>query len=125
VRGKVDVSTYTDEAITDPAVLELASKVSYEVKYYDTFPQALPGGVRIRTRDGRTLAADLPYQRGGPDNPMTAEEIRDKFRANAALALAERDVEALEEAIMTLERRDNLDVLGVLSRAARHDVIAA
>jgi 2-methylcitrate dehydratase PrpD len=125
VRGKVDVSTYTDEAITDPAVLELASKVSYEVKDYDTFPQALPGGVRIRTRDGRTLAADLPYQRGGPDNPMTAEEVRDKFRANAALALAERDVEALEEAIMTLERRDNLDVLGVLSRAARHDVIAA
>ena len=38
LRGKVDVSTYTDQAITDRDVLELAPKVRYEVKEYETFP---------------------------------------------------------------------------------------
>jgi 2-methylcitrate dehydratase PrpD len=125
IRGKVDVSTYTDEAINDEDVLELAAKVSYEVKDYDTFPQALPGGVRIRTRDGRTLEANLDYQRGGPENPMTDEQVREKFRANASLALAEAEVDALESAIMTLEQQDGLDALEVLSRAARSEQVVA
>jgi 2-methylcitrate dehydratase PrpD len=125
LRGHVDVSTYTDEAIADPDVLELAAKVSYEVKEYDTFPGALPGGVRIRTRDGRTLEAELAYQRGGPENPMTADEVREKFRANAALALPAGEVDALEEAIMSLERLDDLRPLEVLSRAARREGVTA
>ena len=125
LRGKVDVSTYTDEAIADREVLELASKVSYEVKEYETFPRALPGGVRIRTRDGQVLEAELPYQRGGPENPMSADEVRDKYRTNASLALDRGDVERLEETIMTLERREDLAGLEALSRAARREHLAA
>lgn len=125
VRGRVDISTYTEEAIAEPDVLELASKVRYEVKDYATFPQALPGGVRIRLRDGRTLEAELAYQRGGPENPMSAGEVRDKFRANAALALGRSDVEALEQAVMTLEQCDDLQALEVLSRAGRRQRVAA
>ena len=125
LRGKVDLSTYTDDAITDQEVLELASKVSYEVKEYETFPRALPGGVRIRTRDGQVLEAELPYQRGGPENPMSADEVRDKFRTNASLALDRGDVERLEETIMTLEGRDDLAGLQALSRAARREHLAA
>jgi 2-methylcitrate dehydratase PrpD len=125
VRGKVDVSTYTVEAIAEQDVLELASKVRYEIKAYDTFPQALPGGVRIRLRDGRTLEAELAYQRGGPDNPMTAGQVREKFRANATLALGDSDVELLEEAVMALERRNDLRAFEVLSRASIRQGAAA
>lgn len=125
IRGKVDVSTYSDDAIREEDVLKLAAKVGYEVKDYETFPRALPGGVRIRMRDGRTLEADLPYQRGGPDNPMGAAEVREKFRANAALALEADDVDALEEAVLTLERQHTLDFLEVLSRAALSHGVAA
>ena len=125
VRGHVDVSTYTDEAIADPDVLALAAKVRYEVKDYDTYPRAFPGGVRIHTRDGRALEAELPYQRGGPENPMSAEEVREKFRTNAALALSDEDAEALEEAVMMLERRGDLGAFEVLGRAERRERVAA
>jgi 2-methylcitrate dehydratase PrpD len=125
VRGHVDVSTYTDEAIADPDVLALAAKVRYEVKDYDTFPRAFPGGVRIHTRDGRTLEAELPYQRGGPENPMSAEEVREKFRTNAALALSAAEVEALEEAVTTLERSGDLGAFELLARAARRASVTA
>jgi 2-methylcitrate dehydratase PrpD len=124
LRGPVGVATYTEEAITDSEVLALAAKVRYEVKDYETFPRALPGGVRIRTRDGRTLQAELLYQRGGPDNPMTADEVREKFRANGGLAIAGDELESLEEAVMTLERRGDLRAFEVLSAAARDHSVA-
>ncbi|HEV8603226.1 MAG TPA: MmgE/PrpD family protein [Gaiellaceae bacterium] len=108
VHGQVGVRSYMGEAIADPRVLELARRVRYETKEYSTYPAAFPGGVRIRLRDGRTLEADLPYQRGGPENPMTADEVRTKFRENAGLALGDAALEVLEEGVLALEEQDDL-----------------
>jgi 2-methylcitrate dehydratase PrpD len=108
VHGRVGVQSYTDEAIADPRVLSLAAKVRYEPREYGSYPAAFPGGVRIRTKDGRTLEADFPYQRGGPENPMTADEVRAKFRGNASLALGDSALESLEEAVLSLEAQDDL-----------------
>jgi 2-methylcitrate dehydratase PrpD len=115
VHGQVGVRSYGDEAIADPRVLALAGKVRHEAREYDSYPAAFPGGVRITTTDGRVVEADLPYQRGGPENPMTADEIRAKFRENASLALEDAAAEALEEAVMSLDERD--DVRGLLAPA--------
>jgi 2-methylcitrate dehydratase PrpD len=108
VHGRCGVTTYTDDAIREPRVLELAKRVRYEVKDYPTYPAAFPGGVRITTRDGRTVEADLPHQRGGPENPLSADEVREKFRENAELALRKEETAALEEAVLSLESRDDL-----------------
>jgi 2-methylcitrate dehydratase PrpD len=108
VHGRCGVMTYADDAISDPEVLALAARVRYEVNDYPSYPAAFPGGVRITTTDGRTLEADLPYQRGGPENPMTADEVREKYRENAGLALDDGAVEALEAAILALEEQDNV-----------------
>jgi 2-methylcitrate dehydratase PrpD len=108
VHGRVGVASYSDEAIAEPRVLDLAKRVRYETKPYPTYPKAFPGGVRIRTTDGRTLEADLPHQRGGPENPMSPEEVRRKFRENAGLALDPGASEQLEEAVLALEEQDDL-----------------
>jgi 2-methylcitrate dehydratase PrpD len=112
VHGCVGVRTYTEAEMGDPRLLALAGKVRYEVKEYASYPAAFPGGVRIRLADGRTLEADAPYQLGGPENPMSAGDVRAKFRENAALALDDDAVVALEESILTLEGAD--DVRGAL-----------
>ncbi|MBI2962823.1 MAG: hypothetical protein HYY35_03650 [Deltaproteobacteria bacterium] len=54
------------------------------------------------------LEAEVPYQRGGPENPMSREEVCAKFRANARLALGEGRVERLERAILALEQESDL-----------------
>jgi 2-methylcitrate dehydratase PrpD len=119
VHGRVGVGSYTDEAIRDARVLELARKVRYETKEYATYPAAFPGGVRIALRDGSVLEADFPYQRGGPDNPMSPDEVRAKFRENASLALSGRAVDELEDGILSLEERDDLRSLFSLLAAER------
>jgi 2-methylcitrate dehydratase PrpD len=125
VRGVVDVATYTDAALRDEEVLALAGKVTYEVKEYATAADAFPGGIRILTRDGRTLEADLEYQRGAPENPMGAEEVVEKFRSNAALALSAEDTLTLEESVMGLEDHAGLGALRVLGRASVKEEVAA
>jgi 2-methylcitrate dehydratase PrpD len=113
VHGRVGLATYTPEALADPSVLDLARKVRYETKEYPTYPAAFPGGVRIRLRDGRMLEADFPHQLGAPGNPMSRQQVLEKFRENAALAGGGFDhleeILALEEAaavrgLLTAER---------------------
>jgi 2-methylcitrate dehydratase PrpD len=120
VRGHVAVSDFTDEAIADPDVLAVAAKVGYETPAFPTYPQAFPGGATIRLADGTTLEADFPYQQGGPENPMSAAEVRAKFRGNASLALPPAAVEALEEAILSLERQ--ADVTAALAPLVLREV---
>jgi 2-methylcitrate dehydratase PrpD len=120
LHGRVGLTTYTPEVLTDARVLELARKVRYETKQYASYPGAFPGGVRIRLRDGRKLEADFPHQLGAPENPMSAEQVREKFRENARLAGGSFD--ALEEAVLALEERD--DLRAVFSALAREPVAA-
>jgi 2-methylcitrate dehydratase PrpD len=108
VHGRVGISTYTDEALSDPRVLELARRVRYETKDYDTYPAAFPGGVRIHTRDGSRHEAEHPHQLGAPGNPMTAADVRAKFRENARVSLSEDASEALEQSILGLERHEDV-----------------
>jgi hypothetical protein len=64
------------------------------------------------------LEADFPHQRGGPENPLTSDEVRAKFRLNASLALGESAVEALEEAVLALEESGDVrEVFGLLAPA--------
>ena len=60
-------------------------------------------------------------QVGAPENPLSAEQVREKFRANAGLAGGSFD--GLEEAILTLEEQDGLRA--VFSALACQPVAAA
>jgi 2-methylcitrate dehydratase PrpD len=113
------VATYTDEAIADETVLALAARIRYEVKDFDTAGRAFPGGVRIRTIDGRSIERELRFQRGDPENPMSTEEVLDKFTANASLALGDGDRQELADAVMGIERESDLSALRLLARASR------
>jgi Uncharacterized protein involved in propionate catabolism len=108
VRGHVSVSDFTDEAIADPAVLSVARKVRYETKPYPTYPQAFPGGAIVRLADGTSFEADFPHQKGGPENPLSPDDVREKFRGNASLALSDAAVEALEEALLSLDELEDV-----------------
>ena len=88
VKGRVTLAEFTDEAARDPAVLAVAGKVGYEVDATIDYPRQFIGHVAIRLNDGRLLEERQDHPRGGPDFPMTREEVEAKFRGNAALAVS-------------------------------------
>jgi 2-methylcitrate dehydratase PrpD len=115
VHGRLDVTSFTPEAIVDPEVLELAARVTYEVKEYAPAPDAFSGGVRVYTREGRTLETELRHQRGGSENPMTDDDVIGKYRANALLGLGEEDVGRIEEAVLSLENERDVSFAELLA----------
>ena len=108
VRGHVAVGDFTEEAISDPAVLAVAGKVRYETRDYPTYPQAFPGGVRVTLASGEVFEGDLPYQKGGPENPLSDDQVVEKFRGNAGLVLSEDEATALADAVLTLDVQSDL-----------------
>ena len=124
VRGHVAVSDFSEDAIADPAVLAVAAKVTYETPEYPTYPQAFPGGVRVTLADGTVLERDFPYQKGGPENPMSDDEVRAKFRANALLAVPAELADRLEASILDLESQDDVTAALAPLRAVAETVAA-
>ena len=98
MKGRAGLAEFTDEAARDEAVLRIASKVSYELDQTIDYPKRFIGHVRLRLNDGRVIEEYRDHPRGGPEEPMTREELEAKFRGNAALCLpADRIAEVIKE----------------------------
>src|SRR5919201_822589 len=116
VDGAVGLDTYAPAHLDDPRVLALAARVSHVIDPESPFPKSFPGWVRVRLRDGRELEARAPHGRGGPERPLPAEALIDKFRDNARRALPAARVAALEGAVLELDRLKSVRELMVLCR---------
>ncbi len=101
VLDRTDPGIFSDALIHDPDLLAVAALADYEERDYDTFPESLPGGLRIELRDGRVLEHELLQQRGGAANPMQASAIVAKFRENAASALPAPAVDSIQGAALS------------------------
>ncbi len=112
VRGRAGLEEFTDDAIRDPAVLRLAARVRYVLDPSIDYPRHFSGHVKVTLAHGTVLEENQPHPRGGLEDPLTPEEIEEKFRANGRLALPAHRV---EELIETLHRLEDLAVISVLT----------
>jgi 2-methylcitrate dehydratase PrpD len=99
LKGRAGLAEFTDEAVQDKAVLAVAAKVNYELDSSIDYPRQFVGHIRIRLTDGRVVEERQDHPRGGPDFPMTREELEAKFRGNAALLLSKKKTEQIIRAV--------------------------
>ena len=111
-RGTLTLSDTSDAAVADDAILSLAARVSYEIDSTIDYPRQFVGDVQVTTTDGRTLADRRDHPRGGPDDPMSADELVQKFRANAGLRLKREKIDAVVAAVDALATAPGLAPLG-------------
>ena len=83
VRGGVGLDAFTGEAVRDPAVLALASKVRYVIDPNNPYPNAFTGHIRAFMTDGQVFEERQPHFRGGANEPLTRGDIAEKFMLNA------------------------------------------
>ena len=111
VRGRAGLDEYTEEAIRDPAVLDLAGKVRYDLDPTIDYPRHFSGHVKVRMKDGAIFEENQPHPRGGLEDPLPAAEVEEKFRANAKLALPVEKVERVLAAVKQLEHLSSVRIL--------------
>lgn len=117
VRGHVDGADFSAAAIRDAAVLGVARRVVYREDPDSQYPRYFPGWMRIRLRDGRVLEHREPINRGHAERPLSAEDVREKFRRNAAPTLSPDAAAAVIDAVASIEGHRDLARLASPLRA--------
>lgn len=101
VRGKFGLNEIEAPAYTDPELLKLAHKVSYEIDPNPGFPKSRSGEVIINMKDGRELRCRDNIM---PDEPASAEAIIAKFMQNTDGILPCARAERVREAVLGIEQ---------------------
>ena len=104
VDAKIRAQLKKVEVVADPEIEKL-------------FPALQRVIVNITTTDGRVLSKQLDFPKGDPRNPLTDQEVDEKFGALAEGVLSTRAQKKLKEAIWNLADSDSVHKLMALMKA--------
>jgi 2-methylcitrate dehydratase len=97
-------------------------KVVADPEIEAVFPRLQRVHVTIVTADGRELAHQLDYPKGDPRNPMTDDELDEKFAALAGDVCSTGRIDAMREAIRRAEEFERLSDLMEIFTADEYSV---
>jgi 2-methylcitrate dehydratase PrpD len=103
--GYIAMDQFQEEKIKDARVRQFMKKVTLESvpQFVDKYPGTLAAQVEIQTKDGKRFQEESIYPKGHPQNPMTDEEIKDKFRRLSLNTLDRVQTEKIVEKVYDLE----------------------
>ncbi len=109
---QIGPAQFTPEKFQDPRVLELISKVTLQGD--PSLDKARPAGIsEIVTKQGKRYQCRVDHPRGHARNPMTDEEIVEKFKSMASRHMKTGRMDELIETVFNL---DTLNDIGSLNR---------
>lgn len=93
--GDLAPQRFSEEAIAEHAVLELADRISFSVdpELDALYPRAWPSVVSVETADGRTLERRVDHPAGDPENGLSDQDVAAKFSSIAGPLLGGRSDE--------------------------------
>ncbi len=105
VDRKITTDQFSENRIQDPAIRTVLPKIKGEAskEFEKLFPAKQPSKVTIRTKDGQTFSASVDYPKGDPREPMTDQELQQKFAALAGPFASPASQQKMRDAIWQLE----------------------
>jgi 2-methylcitrate dehydratase PrpD len=106
IDGKVSLDAFTDSAVRDSQVLQLAGRVDMTLdnELRDDAGYR-PCKVSIRLKDGQSFAKTVEHARGSREVPLSPQELRNKFSECARRRINDQTIDA---ALKQLERLETL-----------------
>lgn len=110
VRGRAFIEEYTDEMLHNAEVREMMKKVKmvHSEKMDSYLPEAFAAEAVIQLKDGRVFDQIIKYSKGDPQNPLTSQEVEDKFTTLAKLNINSK--EKIQKIIDTVNNLENLNI---------------
>jgi len=110
VDREVGMKSFTDDKIGTKKVKEMMARVkrhilSEERKGPEEFG---PARVRVVMKGGKVLEASVEKAKGNPENPMSPQEIQDKYVNCCSGVLTEKDIEKSVSILQSLETLSSL-----------------
>ena len=119
VDRQVTPAQFEMKKIMNPAIREQLKKVEVvaDPEIEKVFPALQRVAVTIETKDGRSFKKQLDYPKGDPRNPLSDQEIEEKFSALADGVLSGRAQQKLKDAIWNLDKVGSVSKLMALMQA--------
>mgnify|MGYP006424531831 FL=1 len=112
IDGDAGLAQFSEEKIHGKQVLELASKIAYDVDPDNEYPANYTGHMEITLKDGTTMTEFQPYLRGGTKEPLGRDAIIDKCHANLSFGgMANDRISGFIETFETLALQSDLSAL--------------
>ena len=102
VRGDAGLNEFNEKSINDKQILNLASKVNYEIDPNNEYPKNYTGTLICKTSENE-FTEHQPCFRGGIKEPLTKDDIDKKYNANLNYSkISEENKKNLNNFIETL-----------------------
>ncbi len=113
VDHKVTTQSFSDEKLSDPRIWEVIDKIKGEAseEFEKMFPAKQPSRVVVRTNDGREFAEYLEYPKGDPREPMSMEDLENKFNALSSKLLTPEAQAAKRDMIFSCQELSARDFM--------------
>ncbi|HBY18685.1 MAG: 2-methylcitrate dehydratase [Marinimicrobia bacterium 46_43] len=103
---QITTESFSDEKLKDPRLWEVIDKIKGEasVEFEKMFPAKQPSKVKITLKDGRVFEQYLEYPKGDPREPMTVEDLKNKFTALAKPGADEAKISKITQVVFSCEK---------------------
>ena len=103
---------YTEESVVRSDVRELMKKISVKhARDLDRyFPESFPTRVTVTTNGGETFSKEVRYPKGDPENPLTMDELFQKFTYCVSSGLTAKRRDQVIDMVMKLENVEDVRV---------------
>lgn len=102
--GTIGTEHITGGGLSDPAVAQIITKIDVQEseRHSERFPLGRWADVQIKLKDGRVLDSGDVHARGGPESPITRDDILEKFMKFAAPGLGTNRAGAIRDMALKL-----------------------
>ena len=117
VEHKITTQSFSDEKLKDPRIWEVIDKIKGigSLEFEKMFPAKQPSKVIVKTVDGKEYSEYLEYPKGDPREPMTEEDLDNKFAALSTGLLSEDKMKEVKQMIFNLEKTSIDEFMKVLT----------
>ncbi|MGD8780321.1 MAG: MmgE/PrpD family protein [Ignavibacteria bacterium] len=105
VDKKITTESFSNEKLKDPRIFEVIDKIKGEpsIEFEKMFPAKQPSKVVIKTKDGREFSEYIEYPKGDPREPMTMDDLENKFKALSNPIMNREKQNEIKESIFECE----------------------
>jgi 2-methylcitrate dehydratase PrpD len=108
ITGKAGMDEFSEKYISNPDILDLNRKVKVveDAELTKLVPGKRAARAEVKMHNGRIFSDQVDLPKGEPENPLTQQELADKFIALAMFAgKTKSECEEISDIVMNLEER--------------------
>jgi 2-methylcitrate dehydratase PrpD len=121
-KGRAGIPEYEANCISDTEVINLTKKIRViaDDEMSKTFPAKQTSMVEVKMVDGRSYSEQVDFPKGEPENPMSIEEVKEKFISLTLYSgRSKAEADEILDAVINMENRFD-DLLDLITGTKNH-----